>query len=341
MIRKGYWAVHTVCGTSGSTVLGVDVSKWQATVDWTKVKAAGIEYAFARISDGTTYPDAYFDSNYKGIKAAGMIRGSYQYFRPSEDPVPQANLVLSKLKAAGGLTAGDLPVVLDLETTGGASASTIVKNMNTWLSMVQQGTGRRPIIYTGSYFWDGSVLSSQHTQYPLWTAHYTSASCPLVPNPWNKWHFWQYTSSGKVNGISGNADMNRFDGTLADLKDFINKSVIQPPDAGVPDKGKPDLPKPPDKGIADKPKAPDKTLFDKPKAPDQGKREAGPKPDLLVHADRGSGSDGPKKPGPDASLPPASFNSLDGGCALGGQAHGPAALLVLLLLLVPVRRRMR
>src|SRR5436309_2271455 len=83
----------TVC-PAGATLEGVDVSKWDATVDWTAVKGAGISFAIARISDGLNFPDAYFDSNYAAIKAQGMVRGSYQYFEPAQDPLAQAAMVL-------------------------------------------------------------------------------------------------------------------------------------------------------------------------------------------------------------------------------------------------------
>src|SRR5438045_3009672 len=65
-----------VCAT-GATVKGIDVSKWQGTITWPKVKAAGIEYAFIRVSDGTASRDPKFATNWAGAKAAGIIRGPY------------------------------------------------------------------------------------------------------------------------------------------------------------------------------------------------------------------------------------------------------------------------
>src|SRR5579864_8091651 len=82
-------ALQACPGTS--VVRGVDVSTYQGAIDWTQVKAAKMDFAFARISDGTTHPDAQFAANWQGMKAAGVVRGSYQYFRASEDPTAQAN----------------------------------------------------------------------------------------------------------------------------------------------------------------------------------------------------------------------------------------------------------
>lgn len=90
-------ALVNVCPKSGTLVKGVDVSKWQATIDWTKVKGAGYDFAFIRASDGLNYPDGMFQANWQGAKAAGVIRGVYQFFRPSRDPIAQAG----KMQAAG------------------------------------------------------------------------------------------------------------------------------------------------------------------------------------------------------------------------------------------------
>lgn len=309
-------AVHTVCG-GPNTVLGIDVSKWQGSVNWSAVKGAGKQFAFARVSDGTTYKDQYFSANWKGMKSAGIIRGAYQYFRPNQDPIQQADYFVSAINSAGGMQTGDLPGVLDLETTSGMSSSAILKNVDAWIARVQQGTNRRPIIYTGSYFWDSNIYSTKYTSHALWTAHYTTKPCPLVPNPWKAWKFWQYTDKASVAGVSGNADANRFNGTLAELTAFAAASVVKPTDAGVPDS------RPPDKGQPDKGK-PDKgqpAKLDKGR-PDKGRPDAGPPPK------RDTGL----IPGGDGE-PAATYNMsyLQGGCSVGHHP-GPSGWPLLLII---------
>jgi lysozyme len=230
LLGSGEWAVHTVCGGS-DVVKGIDVSYYQGTINWTNVKNAGIVYGIARVSDGTGYIDSQFAANWQGMKNAGIIRAAYQYFRPNQSASAQATLFVQKIQAAGGFQTGDLPGVIDFETMGAVSSSTAATAVSTWLTQVKAATGRIPIIYTGSYFWDSSGLGTGYTGYPLWTAHYTSATCPLVPNAWSAWKFWQYSDSGSVSGISGNVDMDRWNGTLAELKAFATASVI-PSDGG-------------------------------------------------------------------------------------------------------------
>lgn len=232
-INEESWAVHTVCG-GPDTLPGVDVSKWQETVDWQSVKSDGIVFAFARVSDGLNYPDAFFSDNWTGMKQVGIIRGVYQYFRPSQDAVAQANYLIQEVRDAGGLEASDLPPVIDIEKTEGMSASDILAKVDQWLETIKHGLGRTPIIYTGSYFWDENIFSDSYASYPLWIPHYTTKECPLVPDPWQEWKIWQYTDSASVAGISGNADANRFNGTLTDLQAFIASSLVQPTkDAGM------------------------------------------------------------------------------------------------------------
>jgi lysozyme len=208
-----------VCPT-GSTIKGIDVSTYQGAVDWTKVKAAGIEFAFARISDGTANPDNQFTANWKGMKAAGIVRGAYQYWEAGVDPTAQANLVASSLQAAGGLEAGDLPVVMDIETADGASAATIAANMKTWLAAVKASTGLMPIIYTseGTY----PITATTFDTYSLWVANYVTSStaCPVMPVGWTQWVFWQNGDAGTVSGVSGGVDTDLFNGTLAQLMTF-------------------------------------------------------------------------------------------------------------------------
>src|SRR5205085_10545153 len=73
-----------VCA-EGATTKGIDVSKWQDTINWTSVKNAGIAFAFIRLSDGANTKDAKFAANWAGAKAAGIIRGAYQFFRPAQN----------------------------------------------------------------------------------------------------------------------------------------------------------------------------------------------------------------------------------------------------------------
>nr|HEX4313441.1 GH25 family lysozyme [Kofleriaceae bacterium] len=207
----------------GNTVQGVDVSYYEGTVNWTKAHAAGIEFAFIRVSDGLTFHDPKFSVNWQATKAAGVIRGAYQFFRPSDDPTEQADLVVAAL--GGVYTPGDLPPVIDVEVTQGYGPKALAAKVRTWVARVKSKLGVNPIIYTGTYFWADQVGGpTDFGGDPMWLARYTS--CPAVTAPWTTWTFWQYTDSGHFAGISGGVDSNRFNGTLDQLKAFAGGSSV-------------------------------------------------------------------------------------------------------------------
>jgi lysozyme len=223
----------TVCAGK-STLKGIDVSSYQGTIQWSQVKAAGIAFSFARVSDGTAFPDADFAANWKAMKAQGIVRGVYQYFEPGVDPTAQAKLLLSSVAAAGGLEAGDLPPVMDIETTGGQSTTTIQAHMKTWLGVIENAVGRKPLIYTSSGF--GPNIGTGFGAYPLWVANW-GVTCPALPGGWTSWVFWQTADNGTVKGITGPVDLDEFDGTLGDLTAFAlpassNDGGVTPSDGG-------------------------------------------------------------------------------------------------------------
>lgn len=202
-----------VCA-SGPTLDGIDVSKWQGEIDWGRVADDGIAFAIARVSDGTTYWDGEFDDNWASIADQGLVRGAYQFFRPGQSATAQADLMIDAL---GELGPGDLPPVLDAETTDGVSGSAVVSAMRTWLDRVEDATGRVPMIYASSGFWTTLPDTSEFSRYPLWVANW-EVSCPEVPSPWGDWALWQTADDGWVDGISGPVDLDVFDGTMADLE---------------------------------------------------------------------------------------------------------------------------
>jgi lysozyme len=203
-----------VCA-DGATVFGIDVSHHQGTVDWARAAAGGVKYAFIRVSDGANTKDREFARNWSASKAAGVVRGAYQFFRPAQSVTAQADLFIA---AVGKKLPGDLPPVIDVEVDSGVAPATIAARVRQWVDRVKAGTGATPIVYTGKYFWRDKVgAPSGFTQNPLWIANYTT-KCPDIPTGWADWTFWQTSATGVVPGIAGNVDMNKFNGTLTQLQ---------------------------------------------------------------------------------------------------------------------------
>jgi lysozyme len=198
----------------GSGVPGLDVSTYQGTVDWPTVAADGWRFAIARI--GHYDIDDQFAANWPGIKAAGMVRGGYWYFEPEDDPLAQAQIVVD---AIGPLGPGDLPVTCDVESEDYPDPASYAVALATWMDAVEEGTGKRPMIYTRASYWDPYVNSGAFSDSALWVAHYTTTQCPNVPQDWQDWTFWQWTDSGQVPGMpqASAVDQNWFRGTEEQL----------------------------------------------------------------------------------------------------------------------------
>jgi lysozyme len=208
-----------VCA-AGTTVKGADVSYYQGTINWDQYKSSGHGFAITRLSDGTGYHDPKFATNWAGMKKVGLVRGVYQFFRPSEDAIAQADLLLSKV---GKLEKGDLPPVLDVEVMDGVSSAHLVSGVKKWVSHVQAATGMRPIIYTSPGFLNGVAGASELGKVAtLWVANW-GVSCPGMPSGFSTWKFWQNSDSGHASGISGAIDTDVFNGSMKDLLAFAHQ----------------------------------------------------------------------------------------------------------------------
>lgn len=200
----------------GETLEGVDVSHWNGTIDWAKVKASGRAFAIVKATEGTTFVDNKFATNWAAMKQEGLIRGAYHFFHSDDDPIEEADHFLATI---GTLEPGDLPPVLDMEVSDGQPASVIAANAIAWLDHVAAATGMKPILYTGPNFVNNTIKNppglEEHAV--LWVANW-GVSCPNVPAPFTSWGYWQYSATGTVPGISGDVDLNVFNGPLDALE---------------------------------------------------------------------------------------------------------------------------
>jgi lysozyme len=200
---------HTVTPTY---LRGIDVSHWDGRVDWSKVKAAGNTFAFAKATDGKTHVDHTFSTNWAGMKANGLVRGAYHFGHPKHDAVAQAKHFYDVVKPSSG----DLQLVLDLEVSDGQRHATIWTWAQAFMAEIQRLSGRPAIFYSYGPFWTGDMGNPKDNKNcPLWLADYRHKA--HVPHAWTDWTFWQYTSKGKVAGVHTHVDENYFRGNLAEL----------------------------------------------------------------------------------------------------------------------------
>jgi len=194
-------------------VLGIDVSHHNGVIDWKKVAGDGYKFVYLKLTEGKSYVDKTTYNNYIGAKNAGLRVGFYHFAHPTNDPIAEVDFFLKKL----GEMKADLPHCLDLEENKGLSKTKVSAFAMKWLEYLQKKTGITPIIYTGASFISANFTNSL-AKYPLWVARYAGGSkrvqgfnSPGSSTIWRSWAMFQFTDSGKVNGIKGNVDINEMD----------------------------------------------------------------------------------------------------------------------------------
>ncbi len=192
---------------------GIDVSYYQEKIDWQKVAADGVEFAMIRLgyrgwSDGALYMDERFTENIQGAQAAGIDVGVYFFTQAvnETEAKQEAEYVLSKLKDYEL----QMPIALDVEDTdsGGEgrmdriSVSQRSRNAAVFCQTIKDA-GYDSMIYCNMYYEAYKLDLQLLSGFPIWYADYSRY--PQTP-----YHFriWQYTSSGKVDGIKGRVDLN-------------------------------------------------------------------------------------------------------------------------------------
>jgi GH25 family lysozyme M1 (1,4-beta-N-acetylmuramidase) len=201
-------------------IRGIDVSNHQDRIDWSRVRADGISFAYVKTSEGMTFADAKYRAHVTGAKAARIKTGAYHFARPdtrSAAPAEDARAEADWFLSLAAPRAGDLLPALDLETAG-LAPDALVAWARAWLDRVRRAIGTRPLVYTYPAFWSALAGTTAFRLYPLWIANY-GVSEPQLPDGWRRYAIWQYTASGSVDGIPGRVDLNRLaDGTkLSDL----------------------------------------------------------------------------------------------------------------------------
>jgi GH25 family lysozyme M1 (1,4-beta-N-acetylmuramidase) len=198
---------------------GLDVSRWQTTINWPQVAAAGERFVVMKATEGTEYVDPMYATNRAGAMGVGIPMAAYHFASPDASP-NEAVLEADHYVAVAGLTAGNLLPALDLEQTGGLSVPALQVWVRSWLDEVTAQLGIAPMIYVSPTFWMtsmGNDTSIPQAGYKvLWIANW-GVSSPTVPAAnWNGngWTFWQYTDCGNVAGITtGCVDLDWFNGT--------------------------------------------------------------------------------------------------------------------------------
>lgn len=194
------------------TGLGIDVSKYQPSINWSSVKAAGVDYVIIRCgyrgSDtGVLVEDPYFKSHIKGAKAAGLKVGVYFFTTAltEAEAVEEASMC-AYLCQGYGL---DYPIFMDCESSpragyNGMSAGQRTAVIKAFCNTIRSA-GYSAGVYANKTWLTSYMHAGELSGYKIWLAQYNAAG----PTYTGHYDMWQYTSKGQINGISGYVDMNK------------------------------------------------------------------------------------------------------------------------------------
>ena len=199
---------------------GIDVSRYQHNIDWKAVEAmqdkqVKIGFAFIKATEGLGRVDNDFRQNWFNAKKSKLPRGAYHFFISSKSGKAQADNFIETVS----LSKGDLPPVLDIESSNGASVVDLQQRAADWLLMIEKHYKVKPIIYTNIDFYE-NFLDGKFDEYPLWVAHYYVKDKPRIKRNWS---FWQHNEKGRVNGVDAPVDFNVFNGDSTAFKKLLVK----------------------------------------------------------------------------------------------------------------------
>jgi lysozyme len=213
-------------GPAAFAVHGIDASKFQGTVDWQAARAAGVNFAFIKATEGGDRQDERFEEFWNGAANAGIQRGAYHFYYFCTSPQVQARNFIDTVPRQPG----SLPPVLDLEwnpfsptCTYRPPAEEVRAQVRVFMRILERHYGQRPIIYTTPDFWERNDIGALGEEYWLRAV----ARPPAQVYPGARWTFWQYSGTGRVPGFTGNTDLNAFAGSGSEWLAWLERRRIR------------------------------------------------------------------------------------------------------------------
>lgn len=184
---------------------GIDVSNHQGNIDWKKVaKDENIQFVYIKATEGATYVSPSFEENIKEARKAGVKVGCYHFLRATSYIHDQFRNFIEYCKK----DEQDLAPLIDIEIKGRWTAKQVADSTKLFADMIEEHYGCRPVIYTGTNFFNKYLSEEFGNGYELFIAKYSDEEPDLTDGiPYT---LWQFTDCGSVNGIYTDVDQSRF-----------------------------------------------------------------------------------------------------------------------------------
>jgi lysozyme len=200
---------------------GIDVSRYQDTIDFKSVRDADRRFVFLKATESNDRIDPLFATNIASARESRLAVGGYHVFDYTIDGKVQADHFVDRLEAQRAVN-GALPPVVDVECwsyRGSSNHTFSTTRLQDFIKQVYARTGRMPMVYTSTYMWRQVMGDAEgFDDLRLWAACWDCEAPPNLAAGWDDWTFWQTTSRARVAGISGPVDDNFFNGKRKDLE---------------------------------------------------------------------------------------------------------------------------
>lgn len=208
-------------------VRGVDVSAYQGTIDWEVLSSQNIDFAFIKATEGSSFEDPCFRFNWDRASQTNLKVGAYHFFSFDSSGESQANFFIDTVP----ITYNSLSPVVDIELYGEKKKNppdvkTTQIELAALLTKLESHYHRKPILYATQKSYD-LYLKGKYESHPIWIRDVLTK--PQLPDN-REWTFWQYSHREKLKGYDGEEtyiDMNVFNGTQEEFKNFIQDSSIK------------------------------------------------------------------------------------------------------------------
>jgi lysozyme len=245
-----------------SFTLGIDASRWDLPLDWSKIKAGGAAFAILKASQGRSLRDPRFEQHLQGALGAGMIVGAYHWCDPNQHDKKQA---ANFLDAIAGKDISFAAVDVEqhwqdwLEWERRCVSKIVSPERISQCALgtareIKAASGLPTLIYTRASFVReyAAPMLAWLPEWDLWLAHYPygsarvscgweqlpacfpQAKSPALPPGCSDWRFWQF-SADKFNlpGARSPLDLDFFNGNLEDLQAWCRLEIVKQPPTGL------------------------------------------------------------------------------------------------------------
>lgn len=197
-------------------ITGIDISDKNGLFDLDHWVGKGIRFAYIKATEALDSADRCFSDNRSRAQENGLLTGAYHWLHPRLHVEQQARFFMETVSDFAGM----LPPVVCL-TTHRAPMEQIERNVKTFIEVLRNHTGSKPVIFTSIDYWQKYLShAGWASEYPLWV-DFPGGNFPPQLYPWAGWTFWQYSYQANLPGILSEVGINYFNGNDEELINMV------------------------------------------------------------------------------------------------------------------------